>query len=105
MIQAVSLCKKFGAIQAVNDFSLQVEPGEIVALLGPNGAGKTTCMRLFSGFLRPDSGRAFIAGFDSSEQALRAKYNLGYLAEHAPIYKSHKVFFYFNFFSQTRGLK
>jgi ABC-2 type transport system ATP-binding protein len=103
MIQAVSLCKKFGAIQAVNDFSLQVEPGEIVALLGPNGAGKTTCMRLFSGFLRPDSGRALIAGFDSAEQGLQAKNNLGYLAEHAPIYKAHTVFFYLNFVARARG--
>lgn len=103
MIQAESLCKKYGAIQAVQAFSLRVDVGEIVALLGPNGAGKTTCMRMLSGYLQPDSGHAYIAGFDSSKQALNAKKNLGYLAEHAPIYKAHSVIFYLNFVALARG--
>jgi ABC-2 type transport system ATP-binding protein len=60
-------------------------------------------MRLFSGFLRPDSGRALIAGFDSTKQGLLAKTNLGYLAEHAPIYKAHNVLFYLNFVARARG--
>jgi ABC-2 type transport system ATP-binding protein len=103
MIQAVGLCKKYSSIQAVSDFSLSVEVGEIVALLGPNGAGKTTCMRMLSGFLQPDSGHASIAGFDSFKKAIQAKSKLGYLAEHAPIYKAHNVIFYLNFVAQVRG--
>lgn len=104
MIQALGLCKKYATIQAVNNFSLKVEPGEIVALLGPNGAGKTTFMRMLSGYLQPDAGSAVIAGFDINKLPIVAKRNLGYLAEHAPIYKAHNVLFYLNFIARARGL-
>jgi ABC-2 type transport system ATP-binding protein len=104
MIQAQSLNKKFAAIQAVRDFSFQVDKGEIVALLGPNGAGKTTCMRMLTGYLKPDSGVAHIAGFDSSTHPIYAKRQLGYLAEHAPIYKEHAVLHFLSFVARARGL-
>ena len=104
MIQAFGLCKNYSGITAVSDFSLKVETGEIVALLGPNGAGKTTCMRMLSGYLRPDSGSAKIAGFDVNQYAIPAKFNLGYLAEHAPIYKTHNVLYYLKFIARARGL-
>jgi branched-chain amino acid transport system ATP-binding protein len=50
------LCKRFGGIQAVDDFSLDIEEGEILGLIGPNGAGKTTLFNLITGFAKPDSG-------------------------------------------------
>jgi len=103
MIQAKSLRKKFATIDAVRDFSFQVEKGEIVALLGPNGAGKTTCMRMLSGYLKPDAGEAFIAGHNSSKHAILAKRQLGYLAEHAPIYKEQGVLSFLNFVARARG--
>ena len=104
MILAQGLSKRFAAIDAVRDFSFQVEKGEIVALLGPNGAGKTTCMRMLTGYLQPDGGMAKIAGFDSSKNPIQAKRQLGYLAEHAPIYKEHSVLYYLNFVARARGL-
>jgi len=104
MIRAQALCKQYAAIQAVRDFSFQVDRGEVVALLGPNGAGKTSCMRMLSGYLRPDSGEAVIAGHDSSRNPLAARRELGYLAEHAPIYKEHTVLYYLNFIAKARGL-
>ncbi len=103
MIQALGLTKKFAAIDAVRNFSFQVEKGEIVALLGPNGAGKTTCMRMLSGYLKPDNGEAFIAGHNSSKHAIRAKRQLGYLAEHAPIYKEQGVLHFLTFVARARG--
>ncbi len=48
---------QFGGLKAVSDFSLEVEPGELVGLIGPNGAGKTTVFNMISGILRPDSGK------------------------------------------------
>lgn len=104
MIRAQALSKKFAAIEAVRDLSFQVEKGEVVALLGPNGAGKTSCMRMLSGFLKPDSGVALIAGHDSTRNPLAAKRQLGYLAEHAPIYREHTVFYYLHFVAKARGL-
>ncbi len=103
MIQALGLSKKFAAIDAVRDFSFQVEKGEVVALLGPNGAGKTTCMRMLTGYLRPDSGVALIADVDSSKQPILAKRQLGYLAEHAPIYKENNVLHFLSFVAKARG--
>jgi ABC-2 type transport system ATP-binding protein len=104
MIQAHALSKRFATIDAVRDFSFQVETGEVVALLGQNGAGKTSCMRMISGFLRPDSGIARIAGHDSSRTPIAAKRQLGYLAEHAPVYKEHNVLYFLNFVARARGL-
>jgi ABC-2 type transport system ATP-binding protein len=104
MINAQGLAKKFGAIQAVSDFTLHIESGEIVALLGPNGAGKTTVMRLLTGFLTPDAGSASLAGFDSRVQAIMARQRLGYLPEHAPIYRESEVLAYLRFIADARQL-
>src|SRR5690606_22963660 len=49
-------------VQAVQEMSLVVRPGEIVSLIGPNGAGKTTLLNLISGFYAPDSGEIVYAG-------------------------------------------
>ena len=48
---------RYGAVPAVKDLSLDVEPGEIVTLLGANGAGKTTTLRMLSGLHHPSQGR------------------------------------------------
>ena len=52
----------YGAIVAVRNLSLHVDPGEIVALLGPNGAGKTSTLRGVTGLVRPSAGRVHIDG-------------------------------------------
>ncbi len=56
MLQVKSLSKSFGGFKAVNNTSLDVKKGEIVAVIGPNGAGKTTLFNLITGILKPDSG-------------------------------------------------
>ena len=56
MLEVRNLSKRFGGLAAVDDASLDVAEGEIVALIGPNGAGKTTLFAAISGFVRPDAG-------------------------------------------------
>ncbi|MCO5093060.1 ABC transporter ATP-binding protein [Bosea sp. (in: a-proteobacteria)] len=58
--------QRFGAVAALTDVSLSVEPGEIVALLGQSGCGKTTLLRLAAGVERPSAGRILLEGRDVS---------------------------------------
>ncbi len=64
MIEAIGLCKRFGAIDAVRDASFVARDGEITGILGANGAGKSTCLRMLYGVLTPDGGQARIDGAD-----------------------------------------
>lgn len=87
MIEAQGLFKSFkdrrrGDVRAVDGVSFRVQAGEVVALLGPNGAGKTTTMRLLAGLLRPDQGKAKLAGRSPEE----AKALLGFLPADSGLY-------------------
>jgi len=63
-ILATGLTKSFGSSTVLDGIDLEVPRGSVFALLGPNGAGKTTIVRILSTLLRPDAGRATVAGFD-----------------------------------------
>jgi ABC-2 type transport system ATP-binding protein len=63
-IVAEQLVKHFGDVKAVDGLDLTVPFGTVFGLLGPNGAGKTTTVRILTTLLRPDSGRATVAGID-----------------------------------------
>jgi ABC-2 type transport system ATP-binding protein len=81
-IHAEGLVKTFGtgdkAVHAVAGVDLVVPKGQVVGLLGPNGAGKTTTVRMLTTLLRPDAGRAIVAGHDvvAEPQAVRASIGL-----------------------------
>ncbi len=61
VLQTNNLTKRFGALTAVDDLSLEVHEGEIFGFLGPNGAGKTTSINMMCGLLKPDAGAGFAA--------------------------------------------
>src|SRR3989344_5898685 len=55
--------RKYESVQAVNDISFEIEPGELVGFIGPNGAGKTTTLKVLSGLLYPTAGEISVLGF------------------------------------------
>ncbi|MGW2935798.1 ATP-binding cassette domain-containing protein [Streptomyces sp. NPDC001156] len=63
-IYAEGLVKTFGDVRALDGVDLDVPEGTVLGLLGPNGAGKTTTVRCLTTLLRPDSGKALVAGID-----------------------------------------
>ncbi len=62
LVRMENISKSFGKVQALNDVTLSVAPGEIVALLGDNGAGKSTLIKILSGALQADSGQIYFKG-------------------------------------------
>lgn len=62
ILEIHNLNKSFGGLQAVSNFSLSLQRGELKGLIGPNGAGKTTVFNLITGFHKPDSGVVTLAG-------------------------------------------
>ena len=62
LLKTQGLSRRFGGLLAVNQFSCEVFPSEIVGLIGPNGAGKSTVFNLISGFLRPTAGDVWFRG-------------------------------------------
>ena len=88
MINVERLTKRYGEKVAVDALDLRVEPGEIVGFLGPNGAGKSTTVKVITGLIKPDSGRASVCGFDVVEQPLEVKKRLGYVPETPALYES-----------------
>ena len=78
-IAVEELGKRFGAVQAVDDVSFTVAPGEIFGFMGHNGAGKTTTLRMLLGLTRPSAGRATVLGQDIVTATLAVRRVSGYL--------------------------
>ena len=103
-IEAISLCKKFGTFTAVDDVSLHVKPGEILALLGPNGAGKTTTIRMLASILKPTRGSAKIGGYDIENEQEAVRSIVGLLTEQHGLYTRMRAAEYLDFFGSIYGL-
>jgi len=91
MIKAVGLTKRYGMLDALKDFSLEVARGEIVALVGPNGAGKTTALKLLVGLLTPTAGEAWLGGYHVARQPLEAKRVFAFLPDQPFLYEQLTV--------------
>jgi len=86
MIQTERLSKSYGSKTALIDLDLRVEPGEILGFLGPNGAGKSTTVKILTGLMPADSGRAIVAGHDIAVEPLEVKKRIGYVPEQPALY-------------------
>ena len=72
-------------VRALDGLDLEVKEGTVLGLLGPNGAGKTTTVRILATLLRPDAGRATVAGFDVVKQAAQLRSVIGLSGQYAAV--------------------
>ncbi|MEV0667423.1 ATP-binding cassette domain-containing protein [Actinomadura luteofluorescens] len=84
-ISADGLVKRYGEVTALDELSFSVPQGTVLALLGPNGAGKTTTVRVLTTLLRPDGGRAAVAGCDVVRDARRLRSYIGLAGQYAAV--------------------
>ncbi|MFF4173981.1 ATP-binding cassette domain-containing protein [Streptomyces sp. NPDC001744] len=84
-IHAEGLVKTFGDVRALDGVDLDVPEGTVLGLLGPNGAGKTTTVRVLTTLLRPDSGRAVVAGIDVLEHPNEVRRSIGLSGQFAAV--------------------
>ncbi len=82
VLQVEHITMQFGGVVAVNDLSLEVNQGEIVALIGPNGAGKTTAFNCITGMYEPTNGRISFLGQPIVENYPQGKLQKTYAGEH-----------------------
>ncbi|MCX4674656.1 ATP-binding cassette domain-containing protein [Streptomyces sp. NBC_01433] len=84
-IHAEDLVKTFGDVRALDGVGFDVPEGTVLGLLGPNGAGKTTAVRVLTTLLRPDSGRALVAGIDVLRKPNEVRRSIGLSGQFAAV--------------------
>lgn len=85
-IQVSNITKLYSEQKALNNVSFEIGSNEIVGFLGPNGAGKSTMMKILTCYIPATEGKAKVCGFDTQEQSIEVRKQIGYLPEHNPLY-------------------
>jgi ABC-2 type transport system ATP-binding protein len=105
VIKTENICKSFGNVKALDNFSFEVNENEIIGLVGPDGAGKSTAIRILTCLLKPDSGNAEIFGFNLQEEQKKIKKLLGYLSQKFSLYSDLTIDENIEFFADIHGVK
>lgn len=86
MIDLENISKQFAGRQVLRNLNLHIPEGQIFGLLGSNGAGKSTTLNILLGFLKPDSGKVGVGGFDPIAAASEARRLIAYIPENVALY-------------------
>lgn len=90
-VEVHRVSKIYGGIRALDDLSLSLEPGRVVALLGENGAGKSTLLRVLSGLIRPDRGDVLYDGQSLDPSNLPLRRRIMFLPDFPPVFSGESV--------------
>ena len=89
-IRVANVLKQFSRYPALNDVSLDIRSGELIALLGPSGSGKTTLLRLIAGLETPTAGRIFFGDEDASSKTVQQR-NVGFVFQAYALFRNMTV--------------
>ena len=87
MVEVQNLSKSYGNVQAVQNISFSIQPGELIGFVGPNGAGKSTTIKMLAGQLLPTSGRMTIDGINVVDSPNECRAKVGYVPEFPELYE------------------
>lgn len=104
-IQVQNVSKLYGVQKALNNVSFEIGSNEIVGFLGPNGAGKSTMMKILTCYLPASEGSAKVCGYNTADQTVEVRRQIGYLPEHNPLYLDMYVKEFLEFTGKLYGVK
>src|SRR6476661_7532824 len=91
-------------VRALDDVSLQVQPGTLTALVGPDGAGKTTLIRLAAGLMKADAGELTVFGVDVAVSPQQVQDRIGYMPQKFGLYEDLSVQENLDLYAELHGI-
>ncbi|MDO4492969.1 MAG: ABC transporter ATP-binding protein [Clostridia bacterium] len=104
MLKIDHLTKTYGNKKAVDDLTLEIQPGEIFGFIGHNGAGKTTTLKSVAGILRFDKGTITIGSTDVAKDPIAAKKQIAYIPDNPDLYEYMTGIQFLNFIADVFGV-
>lgn len=102
-VQIRAVSKSYPKVKAINDITLDIQPGELFGFIGPDGAGKTTLFRIMASLLLPDAGQLMMMGFDVAKQYKAIRTRIGYMPGRFSLYQDLTVEENLRFFAGVHG--
>jgi ABC-2 type transport system ATP-binding protein len=100
-LSTFGLTRRYGTLTALDNLTLDLEPGDVFGFIGPNGAGKSTTMKIVAGLLEPTSGTAYILGKNVATNGDFVRRNVGYMPDSFGVYDDLTVTEYLEFFASA----